>query len=1200
MSGQIPKRPKPGEDEEELLRQMQSFEASKSSISSQNILSFQKKKPSKFAQQRAAQKDKPVEKKEQDNTPLVLKSVVQERHYDYNQFIQSQSKQSSSAVPFPTVKKLSHFNTSGGKSLFAQQVENMDEGECCCAAIRPPLASQQFQREWGENMLKTVKDRSLSDKDKDDIHEGNVAILNARSDEQLKEDKEDLLKSMDPKIVEFLKNRRRKAPKRKSESIEVTKEVSPEKNPLHMANIEHEKMEWMDDIQPSESESSPQNFSARFDFKGDLLPFDDDKINVKEGLHHHGEEPNRPGYTLEELMTLSRSSNAQQASLAIQTLGSVIRNERQGRFVACFSTNILIELLNADLISVLRIAMDNHHSDVILDASVQTLAEILCNDLEENALDFVFFQNTFNGYLQPSLYSKLAEDKDFQAESEELKDIQIMNADLILGLLRTNIVDRICYLLQVKKVSSASTIIGFFKILHRLARHSLSVASGLVQHEKLLKIITEYFLPLRSVNSTSDDLYGTPVHYALKFMRLLMSWGRNIAKTLLSTYDLGPKILCYLSIEPDNHKLVQESLRLIVESGRTWIVCLRYGLTTDLFMEYHPILMRHLVYLNNHLSMTDDEKASKFNYHFAVVILEVINAAIFCAPNDEEQFKCEDKNAVQLVDWSALISIFECIKISVQKWSVECSRLKCLTPFANDLLTSSLSLYSSFFRVQSKSNTFDQVTFLTELQTLMDSITPLLFDSSSIKTMLKSTLQQTFFQWKSMRDGRSRDPPSLPSLGIIGIVDESAQVMTKDTSPFAHLATLLELCIGAKKIKSDLIVKGLQEYLESEDTQRYLEIVIDNHAGNFRGSKSNWFGRSEVNYLHNLIISLITFKPREVGSDTILRASLTLLTHYQTSDVSRTRLIIDEVIFHQDFIGESFLASILDKTSIKDNQSNFRSIENLQNLKDVYKKIIFKSTKDLEDTKMLWSKSPFSIPSLVLNNHGETLLPADWQYLPLLTVMSKHNEDRASDFDKEVIKSCLLWVRIMNQCIGIKSAVFCYSRLATAFLAASDLFLDPEINSLLKWSLKDIVSCKKSLVFKNSRLPGIDSFEDFYSELVQQYQAVSYGDPLFALMILIPITKGNNVKLSTKFWIDHMDHMESLRSVTLKVEDLPTPLTIQHFIDHTDDKEILSAQVKAIASKMITPSRNPLLFNIAEANIKASKNEEFIKIIENL
>ena len=112
MSGQIPKRPKPGEDEDELLRQMQEFEASKSSISSQNIVSFQKKKPSKFAQQRAAQKEKPIEK-EQDKAPMVLKSVVQERNYDYNQFMQNQPpKLSSTTVPFPTVKKLSNFNQS--------------------------------------------------------------------------------------------------------------------------------------------------------------------------------------------------------------------------------------------------------------------------------------------------------------------------------------------------------------------------------------------------------------------------------------------------------------------------------------------------------------------------------------------------------------------------------------------------------------------------------------------------------------------------------------------------------------------------------------------------------------------------------------------------------------------------------------------------------------------------------------------------------------------------------------------------------------------------------------------------------------------------------------------------------------------------------------------------------------------------------
>ena len=53
-------------------------------------------------------------------------------------------------------------------------------------------------------------------------------------------------------------------------------------------------------------------------------------------------------------------------------------------------------------------------SKVILDAGVQALSEILYVEVEENTLDFNFYQTTFNGYLQPSLYSKLADDKDFK------------------------------------------------------------------------------------------------------------------------------------------------------------------------------------------------------------------------------------------------------------------------------------------------------------------------------------------------------------------------------------------------------------------------------------------------------------------------------------------------------------------------------------------------------------------------------------------------------------------------------------------------------------------------------------------------------------------------------------------------------------------------------------------------------------------
>ena len=65
----------------------------------------------------------------------------------------------------------------------------------------------------------------------------------------------------------------------------------------------------------------------------------------------------------------------------------------------------------------------------------------------------------------------------------------------------------------------------------------------------------------------------------------------------------------------------------------------------------------------------------------------------------------------------------------------------------------------------------------------------------------------------------------------------------------------------------------------------------------------------------------------------------------------------------------------------------------------------------------------------------------------------------------------------MNVCVGIKSAVFCYSRLATVYMAASDLFLNVEIRSLIKQCLVDILQSGRSLVFRATNLPGIDSFE---------------------------------------------------------------------------------------------------------------------------
>jgi len=57
---------------------------------------------------------------------------------------------------------------------------------------------------------------------------------------------------------------------------------------------------------------------------GNLLPGNTD-LPVTKALHHHGDEPERPGYTLEELLLFSRSSVMQQRAIGVSTIANILR-----------------------------------------------------------------------------------------------------------------------------------------------------------------------------------------------------------------------------------------------------------------------------------------------------------------------------------------------------------------------------------------------------------------------------------------------------------------------------------------------------------------------------------------------------------------------------------------------------------------------------------------------------------------------------------------------------------------------------------------------------------------------------------------------------------------------------------------------------------------------------------------------------------
>ncbi|CAI8498689.1 unnamed protein product [Hanseniaspora opuntiae] len=101
-------------------------------------------------------------------------------------------------------------------------------------------------------------------------------------------------------------------------------------------STEVDKMKWME---PLEDDSNITNNKVidtvadlRFDFKGNLCAPQAEVESTKDGLHHHAENPDLKGYTLEELQNYAMSTYPGQKCIALQTLGRIMYKVKAERY----------------------------------------------------------------------------------------------------------------------------------------------------------------------------------------------------------------------------------------------------------------------------------------------------------------------------------------------------------------------------------------------------------------------------------------------------------------------------------------------------------------------------------------------------------------------------------------------------------------------------------------------------------------------------------------------------------------------------------------------------------------------------------------------------------------------------------------------------------------------------------------------------
>ena len=100
----------------------------------------------------------------------------------------------------------------------------------------------------------------------------------------------------------------------------------PKPGDLVLTEKEMAKLEWTNPVSIEEEEAGAVSSSVRYDFAGNVVTADEDQYRSE--LHHHGQEPGRPGYTLEELFHLSQSGFQSQKILAVKSLGAIVEKVR--------------------------------------------------------------------------------------------------------------------------------------------------------------------------------------------------------------------------------------------------------------------------------------------------------------------------------------------------------------------------------------------------------------------------------------------------------------------------------------------------------------------------------------------------------------------------------------------------------------------------------------------------------------------------------------------------------------------------------------------------------------------------------------------------------------------------------------------------------------------------------------------------------
>lgn len=1213
------KRPKSGDDEEDILRMQEQFLREKSKnqnlqpaasfvnlretkpttikqISSESCV----RKPSKYALTKGLQShekrirfeepttslvgdivEKNVNKTEEPDDdddkvyypkilPSVLGNIVEKNQNNH-------CTKNTLKMPlqgFPAVLKHDVNKKDGSSSIFASHMTKLEKDNVMITQsimdIDTPCSSNTVisKSTYSQTLLNIPQQSYLvNSSDAESIHKENVEVLNKMSEKDILEEQKKLLENLDPNLIAFLKSKRKgifennDQPMKKLEnSIIETKmdttvqQDAIEKNIddilwdndvfshpqinkwLHFDSLEEDKLAWMRGIKENKKINPDQPYEARFNFKGYLMPYVIDYTEENKSLFHHGEEPYRPGYSLNELFELTRSTVTQQRVMALNTLAGILEY-----YIAGTYKNV-IELPLSKILFVIRFTLDEN-KPIILEPALRAMRNLLYNRIDEASLDALL--GLEHGLQQPCLENDKSEIEEIDANESELKDFHLAEIDIVTAVLRTDIIQRIHYILEYLKPSFNSVQYSL-QILTRLVRDSLDTARTITETDYLMRTIITCFIPVTSVNFAFNPqiVYNKPIAAALKFLRVLSSQSREIGQLLLNKYDILRPLSEYISSTVDG----TYGLRIQTEAICILSNLLMYDIGVENVISVLPLIVTALYKHVQGTNLFIDSSIPSVTH--AAVVLQFINRVLNTDSLLIENFKTQ---------------LYPLILDGVRKWMTQLSQMDAFTCAHLCLLCSAIDCFTTMLQREK------------QFESQLSETLKLLANSKGFELVLNQ-LTPSSNLLSNIDNKQLHQIKNLMSLGtsVVGRNQNILPILSV-TSPFTFLLSLCKLleCINLPEL-SVIYLHKLRIYLNGIMT-RTLTLF------------DNWFTRIETDFIFTTIkIANAGVNINETEKDMLYTVANKLCYIMRIDKKVELEFLFNNIVFNKAWFTTDRLMSLI---SVSDADIFSKTSTSIDEIKRCYSGVINLNYKDVG-------------PNVVLRKWQEPILPRDWIYLPILNLYSRNQDIKQTSNvlndnerqvkllearEKEFIISCSLEWIIFNEeyfpeLLSDIEITDRFCRIMCIFLCDNSLFLDNKIKILLRYCIQRLFKKESGSFNFNKSLVGLNNFQDFYTQFLEQFQSVSYGDFNFAACVLVPLAQKHDVKWRKLLWSEYAG---CLRALDCPVEYLCYPLEEYLYPDETDES-LLKSYFRALNGNLLRP--NTIVHRIASHHVERYKN----------